>query len=68
MIDEPTTAQLAAIALATSLAKQHVERGGSLEDLFSAFVGVVVLRDKSVGLDCLTALDRFVSASTAQPS
>ena len=51
------------IGFAQNLAESFVARGGNLTALFSAFVGLVHVRDKAVGRDCLVALDLFVSSS-----
>jgi len=52
-----------AISLAENLAQSYAIRGGSVTELFAAFVGVVVERDRAVGRDCLTALDRWLSGA-----
>lgn len=50
------------MALAGSLTKGYATQGGDVTELFAAFVGLVWEMDRGVGLDCLTALDRLVSA------
>jgi hypothetical protein len=56
---------MAEMALANSLIRAHLARGGNAVDLFSAFVGVVCERDKVVGHDCLTALDQMITGASA---
>jgi hypothetical protein len=49
---------ISATAFAETLAKEYERRGGNMHTLFAAFAGLVSARDKAVGADCLTALDR----------
>jgi hypothetical protein len=63
--DDPNPETSAAMALAANPAQEYARKGDSANDLFSAFVGVVVERDRRVGLDCLTALDRWLSRASA---
>jgi hypothetical protein len=46
------------VGFAESLARQYVTQGGDAVALFAAFAGLVAAHDATVGLDCLTALDR----------
>jgi hypothetical protein len=50
-----------AMAMAENLARLYESRSGDLVAFFAAFVGVVFERDKTVGRDALTAIDRLVS-------
>jgi hypothetical protein len=47
----------AAMAFGESIAKAHQEQGGDLNDLFAAFVGIIVQEDEALGLYCLEKLD-----------
>jgi hypothetical protein len=60
--DEIPPEALPSVALAETLAREHVRRGGDAAALLAAFAGLVTARDKAVGADCLVALDRHVSA------
>jgi hypothetical protein len=53
------------VSLAENLIRSYANRGGSVTDLFAAFVGVVVERDNAVGYDCLIALDSWVCGDGA---
>lgn len=55
-----------AVGFAEGLIQAHKARGGNVDALFAAFVGVVSERDKAVGLDCLIALDRFISGPASE--
>jgi hypothetical protein len=63
---------LVTVSFAESLAREYVRQGGETLALFSAFAGLVSARDKQVGADCLTALDRLIcggaNAESAKPS
>jgi len=59
-------AVLPAIALAESLARAYAESGGNVVDLFAAFVGVVVEKDKKLGIAALNAADAFLSKRPPQ--
>jgi hypothetical protein len=60
----------AAMAFGESIARAHRERGGDLNDLFAAFVGIVVQEDEALGLYCLEKLDdwRTMLLSGAPPA
>jgi hypothetical protein len=58
----------AAMAFAESVASSYADHGGSVTDLFASFVGVVVSENKSLGLRCLEAADRWVSRSSSSGS
>lgn len=47
----------AAMAFSDSIAKAHLRQGGDLNDLFAAFVEIVVQEDEALGLYCLEKLD-----------
>jgi hypothetical protein len=56
--DGPPRQAFQAAAFAETLAREYVRQGGTAHALFVAFAGLVSARDKTVGADCLTALDR----------
>lgn len=55
-----------AIALAETLARAYASRGGSVIELFAAFVGIVASEDRTIGLRCLTATDRYLSRTSSE--
>lgn len=57
---------LDAAGFADRLAQEYVKQGGDGRALFVAFAGLVSARDKQVGADCLTALDRGLFDATAK--
>jgi hypothetical protein len=60
----PQHAILAA-SFAENLAREYTIQGGSLQDLFVAFAGLVSARDKIVGSDRLAALDQKISGNAS---
>ena len=57
---------LDAASFAETLAREYVRQGGSAEALFVAYAGLVSARDRAVGADCLTALDRRVFGDSGE--
>lgn len=51
---------MVAAGFAETLAREYVRTGGDPRALFVAYAGLVSARDKAVGADCLTALDRML--------
>lgn len=60
-------AALPAASFAETLAREYERRGGNVTALFAAYAGLVAARDKTVGTDCLIAVDRMISGEGAKP-
>jgi hypothetical protein len=65
--DELTERVLMAAEFAGRILETFVQRGGKGSDLFVAFAGLVVTRDKDVGSECLLALEQAVAGGAGLP-
>ena len=59
---------LIAASFAERLACEYAHRGGIPRDLFTAFVGLIAMRDEQMCADCLNALEGALSISAANLS
>jgi hypothetical protein len=59
--DDPPAESYQAAAFAESLAKSFESQGNNARELFIVLAGLMAGRDKANAMDCLVALDEFVS-------
>jgi hypothetical protein len=66
-LDELTKRGLIAAEFAARILDAFVARGGKASDLFVAFAGLVVARDKDLGAECLLALEQAIGGGAGLP-
>jgi hypothetical protein len=59
-VELPPQASFVVASFAAKVLADFKGRGGSADDLFAAFVGLVSARNKQIGAECIIALEEAI--------